>query len=197
MNFKSFDPGIEVNGQTVFSIVDGLGEFKTLAKRVLLDSGIGTEENGELKMDLNAWYPQDSWLHAFEIFSNEIGDTLLKNIGMKIPENAQFPHWVEDIDSAIKSIDIAYHMNHRKDGKPLYDMETGKMTEGIGHYGYERIPGKNLIISESINPYPCAFDFGIISAMAAKFKPNSIVEHHGSKPCRKKGADSCTYLVSW
>ena len=51
------------------------------------------------------------------------------------------------------------------------------------------------------NPYPCDFDKGIIKAVAKKFKPkdsvNIIVEHDESAPCRKKGADSCTYLVSW
>lgn len=41
MQFKSFEPNIEVNGQTVFSIVDGLGVFKTLAKKHLLSVGIG------------------------------------------------------------------------------------------------------------------------------------------------------------
>ena len=197
MQFKSFEPGIEVNGPTVFSIIDGLGQFKTLAKKILLTAGIGKEENGELKLDMNGWYSQEAWLKAFEALSKEIGDSTLKKIGMKIPENAQFPPWVKDIDSAIKSIDIAYHLNHRKRNVPLFDMNTGKMTEGIGHYGYERVPGKNLIVSECKNPYPCAFDNGIITTMAKKFQIKATVEHDESKPCRKKGADSCTYLITW
>jgi len=197
MQFKSFEPGVEVNGPTVFSIIDGLGQFKTLAKKILLTAGIGKEENGELKIDMNGWYSQDGWLKAFETLSKEIGDSTLKKIGMKIPENAQFPPWVTDIDSAIKSIDIAYHINHRKRNVPLFDMNTGKMTEGIGHYGYERVQGKNLIISECKNPYPCAFDNGIITTMAKKIQIKAIVEHDESKPCRKKGADSCTYIITW
>lgn len=197
MEFKAFEPGIEVNGPTVFSIIDGLGQFKSLAKKIFLNVKIGKEENGELKIDMNAWYPQDAWLKAFETLSKEIGDSTLKKIGMKIPENAQFPPWVKDIDSAMQAIDIAYHMNHRKRGVPLFDTNTGKMTEGIGHYGYERIAGKNEIVSVSNNPYPCAFDFGIITTMAKKFQPRAFVEHDDTKPCRKTGAESCTYLVTW
>lgn len=51
------------------------------------------------------------------------------------------------------------------------------------------------------NPYPCDFDHGIISAMARRFQPKDSlvvhVEHMDSEPCRKQGADSCSYLVEW
>jgi hypothetical protein len=197
MQFIAFEPGIEVNGQTVFSIVDGLGHFKSIAKDVLLSAGIGSEVDGELKIDINGWYSHDAWLKAFEVISKEIGDYTLKQIGLKIPENAQFPPWVKDIDSAIRSIDIAYHMNHRKNGKPLFDINTGEMTEGIGHYGYKRIPDQKMIVSECINPYPCAFDLGIITAMAKKFEISASVMHDDSKSCRKNGANGCTYIVTW
>jgi hypothetical protein len=44
-----------------------------------------------------------------------------------------------------------------QNGKSLYDETTNNIHEGIGHYGYERVPGKNLILSLSNNPYPCVF----------------------------------------
>ncbi len=197
MQFRPFENGIEVNGQTVFSVVDGLGHFKSIAKNVLLSVGIGTEENGEYKINMEGWYSHDNWLKAFEKIAKEIGDFTLKQIGLKIPENAKFPPWVKDIDSAIQSIDIAYHMNHRKEGLVLFDVNTGVMREGIGHYGYQKIPDQNMIISECKNPYPCAFDEGIITTMAKKFEISASVSHDDSKPCRKNGADSCTYIITW
>jgi hypothetical protein len=197
MQFVPFELGIEVNGQTVFSVVDGLGRFKSIAKNILLSVGIGSEESGEYKIDMNGWYSHDRWLKAFETIAREIGDYTLKQIGLKIPENAQFPPWVKDIDSAIQSIDIAYHMNHRKNGIPLFNTNTGTMTEGIGHYGYKRIPDQKMIISECMNPYPCAFDHGIITAMAKKFEITASVVHDDSKSCRKNGAESCTYIITW
>jgi hypothetical protein len=197
MQFKAFEPGIEVNGQTVYSIVDGLGRFKSLAHDILLSVGIGSGSNVDYKIEKESWYSHDMWLKAFEKIASEIGDYTLNQIGLKIPENAIFPPWVIDIDSAIKSIDIAYHMNHRKNGTVMFDPNTGKMLEGIGHYGYEKIAGKNMIISECKNPYPHAFDLGIITTMAKKFELKATIIHDDSKPCRKNNADSCTYIISW
>ncbi len=197
MQFRPFEKGIEVNGVTVFSVVDGLGVFKSLARKYLLEVGIGIEKDGEYIIDPDQWYSHESWLKAFEHIANDIGDSVLREIGMKIPENAQFPPWVNDIVSAMKSIDVAYHMNHRKDGKVMFDVNTGKMYEGIGHYGYERADNDHKIVSECRNPYPCAFDEGIIKSMAKKFEAKSNVVHDSTKPCRKNGAESCTYIVTW
>jgi len=51
------------------------------------------------------------------------------------------------------------------------------------------------------NPYPCEFDRGIITAMARRFSPGGsrqvCVEHDDEAPCRKQGAESCTYHVRW
>jgi hypothetical protein len=197
MQFKPFEPGIEVNGQTVYSVIDGLGKFKSMAKKYLLQVGIGEMVDNEYEIDLNGWYSHDNWLKAFESIAKDIGDNTLFQIGLAIPRNAKFPPWVNNIENAIKSIDIAYHMNHRKDDKELFDPQTGKMTEGIGHYGFELIQDKKLIISECKNPYPCKFDQGIITAMAKRFETNANVIHDDAKPCRKNGADSCTYIITW
>ncbi|MDR1867771.1 MAG: hypothetical protein LBQ77_05860 [Treponema sp.] len=197
MQFKIFEPNIEVNGSTVFSIIAGLGYFTNLSRRYFSQVGIGTVINKQLHVDLNGWYPQAAWLEAFENIANQVGDRVLFNIGLSIPAHAQFPPWVKDIHSAIQSIDVAYHLNHRKNGKELFNLKTGFMAEGIGHYGYSKGLKENQIISISNNPYPCAFDHGIITAMAQKFNPFATVTHDDMAPCRKKGADTCTYNIAW
>ena len=197
MQFKIFEPGVEVNAPTISSIIAGLGYFTNLSRRFFSEAGIGTVINKELHIDMDGWYPQTAWLLAFENIAKTVGDRVLFNIGLSIPENAQFPPWVVDVDSGIKAIDIAYHLNHRKNGIPMFNPETGTMTEGIGHYGYDRAAGENRIISISHNPYPCAFDHGIITAMAQKFAPNALVNHDNTKECRKNGAETCTYTITW
>ncbi|MEK7432114.1 MAG: hypothetical protein AABZ74_03190, partial [Cyanobacteriota bacterium] len=153
MQFKSFDTNIEVIGQTVFAIVDGLGHFKSFSKKYLLSVGIGIEKDGQLELDPNAWYSQDAWLVAFEKISKDIGNSVLFNIGSSIPKNAIFPPFVKDIESAIMSIDIAYHMNHRINGKEMFNPATGAMMEGIGHYKTEKVSEREVkVICE--NPYP-------------------------------------------
>jgi hypothetical protein len=197
MQFEVFEPDIEVNGPTVYSVIAGLGYFTNLSRRYFSQVNIGTVVNRELHIDMNGWYPQAAWLEAFKNISAQVGDRVLFNIGLSIPANAEFPPWVIDIDSGIKAIDVAYHLNHRKDGKLLFDVKTGVMSEGIGHYGYDRAGEEKKIVSVSCNPYPCAFDRGIITAMAHKFEPNAQVVHDDTKECRSAGAHSCTYIITW
>ncbi|HPA73676.1 MAG TPA: hypothetical protein PKY31_15510 [Spirochaetota bacterium] len=191
--FIAFDPKVEVNGETVLSIVDGMGAFKDRAYKFLADNGIQNPEPGK-------WYPQQSWLNAFKAITQATGDFTLFNIGKKIPENAQFPPEINTMDKALAAIDVAYHMNHRVNGQIMFDPGTGKMLEGIGHYKFHRAGDREIrMVCE--NPYPSDFDRGIIEAMAQKFKPAGagvvIVRLDESQPTRKKGANSCTYTVKW
>ena len=82
----------------------------------------------------------------------------------------------------------------------MFDPSSGDMLEGIGHYGYEKA-GETSAVMTCGNPYPCDFDRGIIDAMARAFKPaDSLfikVRHDDTQPCRKNGADACTYRVQW
>jgi len=185
---------IEVNGETVLSVVDGMGIFKNRALDILSKHGISQPEPGK-------WYPAHVWLDSFKTISEMIGTATLFLIGKKIPENAQFPPDIDDIEKALQAIDVAYHMNHRINGLEMFNPKTGKMTEGIGHYKFEKAGDKKARMICDKVPYPCDFDKGIIEAMAKRFKPAGSpfakVVHDDSVPCRKKGADSCTYYVEW
>ncbi len=191
--FKSFNPDVEVNGETVLSVVDGMGAFKEKAAKYLADNGISNPAPGQ-------WYAQQSWLNAFKAIAESTGEFTLLNIGKKIPENAKFPPEINDIEKALAAIDVAYHMNHRLKGEVMFNPATGVLKEGIGHYGFEKTGPKSIKMVCN-NPYPCDFDRGIIDSMAQKFKPQGTsfvkVKHDDSQPCRKKGDDSCTYLISW
>jgi hypothetical protein len=198
MQFRPFEAGIEVNGQTVYSIVDGFGHLKATAVRMLLEEGIGEPGEGdEIRLLPDGWYSQEAWLRVFERIAARIGSTMLHSIGLAIPRNAIFPAWVHDAHSAVRSIDIAYHINHRKQGMVMYDPQTDRMLEGIGHYGYTPVDGERKIISVCENPYPCDFDRGIITSIVRRFEPMAFVEHDDTRPCRKNGHDACTYIVTW
>jgi len=188
---------IDVLGSNLECIRDGFASFTLLAGQVLLSENLGTEgKDGVVVFEKNRWYSLNRFLRAFERIGKEFGIYTLRQAGMSIPKNAVFPPSVVDIDSAIKSIDIAYHMNHGIRGEPLFSVETGLMREGIGHYGYERSPNKKHIISRCDGPYPCAFDEGILLAMAQRFEPSAMVVH-SPQGCRSRGADSCVYNITW
>jgi hypothetical protein len=176
--YQAYSPQVMVNGQTVLSVIAGMGAFKETAARIL-------ERHAITNPQPNAWYPQQAWLDAFREIAASIGAKTLNQIGRSIPRNARFPPGIDSIEKALGSLDAAYHLNHR----------GGE----IGHYTFSKAgPAKGTVVCQ--NPYPCEFDRGIIEAMAAQFKrPGSVVrvEHDPAKPCRMKQGDSCTYVVSW
>lgn len=174
--FQVFENGVEVNGQTVLALVEGMESDKTMALQILQENGITNPKQGE-------WYSQQSWLNAFKKISEDVGPYALYCIGTKIPENAQFPPEIISLETALDSIDTAYHMNHR----------GGE----IGNYNVHKIPDGSFHFTCN-NPYPCEFDRGIIEGIARRFTPEGdhiTVNHDDSAPCRDKGDDSCTYHI--
>ena len=185
MQFVPFEDDVEVNGQTVYSVVEGFAIFKKVPSDILLTLGIGTPgPDGIVALQEGEWVPQERWLRAFKEIGDVVGAGALYGIGLKIPECALFPPWVADVHSAIKSVDVAYHLNHRRAGSVMFDPATNTMQEGIGHYGYSPVPGERRIVSKCSTPYPCDFDKGILTAMARRFAPKAWVDHAEPETCR-------------
>lgn len=171
--YIAFDLNVEVNGQTILSTLDGVGDtVQPILKKHRLSN-----------LQPDEWYPQQAWLDVLK----EVHDGNFLNlvgIGMKIPENAKFPPEINSIDSALKLLDTAYHMNHR----------NGE----IGHYRYQPV-GDHAIDVICENPYPSDFDYGIIYGLVKRFRPDGthfkVVRQ--DTPCRLKGDDQCIYHVTW
>ncbi len=179
--FEAFDDGVEVDGQAVRSMLAGVGElssvFEKRMQETLDEKGIGEPQPGE-------WYPQQAYLDSFKSVADTIGPQTLRNIGKKIPENAEWPPGIDTVGKGLQSIEEAYQMNHR----------GGE----IGYYEFEETgPNERLVYCK--NPYPCDLDVGLITAVAEKFSPDSaIVEvEEESETCRDDGGDECIYRVSW
>jgi hypothetical protein len=176
--FQAFSPQVKVNGQTVLSVIKGMGAFKESAAKILQRNGIPDPQP-------MGWYPQQAWLNAFREIAQTIGASTLHQIGLSIPGSAKFPPGVNTIEKALESLDVAYHLNH----------QGGE----IGHYQFSKTGPKQVVMT-CRNPYPCEFDRGIILAIARQFQSAGTVvrvQHDAAKPCRTKQGDSCTYLVSW
>ena len=107
-SYVVFEEGMEVNGGTIMAVVDGLGTFTLIAQKILAENKLS-----DIKADFEHWYSQQDWLNAFKTISEKVGINTLYEIGRKIPENAEFPPEIDNIEKALASIDVAYHMNHR------------------------------------------------------------------------------------
>ncbi|HAM99968.1 MAG TPA: hypothetical protein DCQ26_15310 [Marinilabiliales bacterium] len=177
--FQASSPNVQVNGETVYAIIDGMSAFRNKALKILADNSIVDPKPG-------MWFKQQDWLNAFKTISEQIGALTLNTIGQKIPENAVFPPQIDEIHTALGAINQAYHMNHR----------NGL----IGDYTYQK-SGEKSGKMVCTNPYPDDFDKGIITAMGRRFLPkgsytiNVMIDK--TQPERSKGADSTTFLINW
>lgn len=190
-SFRVFSPNVEVNGITVLSVVAGM-LAKELAFEILGYHGIS-----DIRAD--SWFSQQSWLNAFKEISQSVGPLALFSIGKRIPDNADWPANINSIDTALPSIDVAYHMNHRINGIVMCDPATGNMLEGIGHYLAVKSSDREMkVICD--NPYPCQFDRGIVLSAAEKFKAAGTIVtlvEDAADGCRAHGGKACTFVVRW
>ncbi|MEO1652291.1 MAG: hypothetical protein AAFU64_01995 [Bacteroidota bacterium] len=189
--FIAFNSEVEVNRQTVLSVVNSLDFGKEDRLLLLKNNGIDPEEK--------EWFSQQDWLNTFKDISDKYGKKNLFMIGKAIIENAEFPP-MKNLEEALHSLDIAYHMNHRLAKKVMFDTETGEKQEGIGYYSLNKFD-KHKKIAEMVcfNPYPSEFDRGVITQLARKFT-NFIkvkVELDEQKETRSEGASTCTYKITW
>ncbi len=181
--FIPFDENVEVNGQTILSVVNGVSPtFRNKIKKVLTKNGI-------IAPTPSNWYLQKNWLLAFKEIYDTIGSNTLFSIGKSILDNADFPDEIDNLEKALLSIDVAYKMNHR----------GGK----IGYYNLVYFDETDRTAQiECKNPYPCFFDKGIIIAIVRRFKPEDSIIHKVNlakdKPSRlEKGEDTSWYNISW
>jgi hypothetical protein len=184
MEYKSFNPDVQVSGAVVaaFTAAFPRGTEELGAKLLGL--------HGIRKPEMDGWYQLQSLLDAMEDVSEQMGLEMLRRIGEQIAGNALLPPGWNSIENVLAGIDNAYHMNH-KGGE-------------IGHYNFSDeglLSGLRRIRMECPNPYPCVFDLGTIDGFAKRFKPagciDMVVRHDETRPCRRQGAESCTYLISW
>jgi hypothetical protein len=142
------------------------------------------------------WFPLDTNLRVLAGIGRQFGDRAIFEIGFSVRDHATFPPAIVDVRRALASLDVAFHMNHRRDGLVMFDPGTGQMLEGIGHYSCRSSTGRALV-SESSTVYPCDFDLGVISGIASRFDAGARVRHPADAPCRRRDAAACVYAVSW
>ncbi|MCC6555815.1 MAG: hypothetical protein IT372_22870 [Polyangiaceae bacterium] len=186
---KAFRDGIEVRGQSMIGLTTATGPYAGLALKILARHGIR-------EIHVEAWYSHQACLDAYRDVIAEVGPQTMFTVGKRIPESALWPPDIKDVEAALRSIDVAFHMNHRIGGVPMFDARTGQMTEGIGHYRCERV-GKRRIDVTCDTPYPSELDRGIIVGSGRRMEPTLDAVLDETRPTRLRGAGSCTFIATW
>jgi len=189
------DPTIEAAGGSIGAIVDAFQQYPSIVTKYLVQYGLIKDKQSQI--DRTGWYSLKKWLEVYHSIAKDVGGNSLYTIGKKVPEYVELPPHVTDIRSLFNTLNIAYHITHRKNGVVMFDPATGTMLDGIGNVTCDCAKDEQRLTLRFENPYPCEFDRGLIHAFAMKFKPAARVVHDNNAPCRKKGASSCTYVVTW
>jgi len=184
VEFRASSTAVEVLGEVLMAFASGFPqEGRSFGIKILEKHGLSTPEPQK-------YYPLQSFLDAMKEISDTFSAQMLYRVGEQIALHAVLPPGIDDLEKCLGLIDTAYHMNHRggEIGKYEYQFQG---TEG----GLQRA---RMICN---NPYPCAFDRGVIEGFAKRFKSSAsydvVVRHDDSAPCRRNGQDSCTYIISW
>lgn len=176
--YRAFDPSVEVMGEVVLSFVEVMGAFKRLAENILKENHIVDPKPGH-------WYSQQSWLDSFKSISEKIGPNTVFLLARQIPTSAEIDETIDSLEKALFGLDEAYRNSHR----------GGE----AGHYTFVKT-GRRTGQMHTLNPYPCEFDRGLLDALTRRFEPTNPyldVFHHDNAPCKGRGADSCTYTITW
>jgi hypothetical protein len=168
------------SGSVLRAFLDAFGAYRSRGQKVLARHA-GVEE---LDVDPAAFYPIQALLNGMRELQEQFGQTFMTRIGRSIYERAIFPEGLDSFEAVLTATDVAYYMNHvNAEGK-------------IGHYEWIK-KGPRVAHMVCDNPYPCAFDLGIFSGVAAKFGVEATITHLDEHICRHKGGEVCTYRIEW
>ena len=183
--FSSYEPKrVEVVGEVIESFVMGFPAD-------IRDFGLAALEKRDIRdLDPTQFYKAQPFLQAMRDVADRIGRNMMTRIGEQIALRVELPPAWDSLEPALRGLDKAYHSKYRGgeigNWKYLHHGQVGGLSRGT---------------MVSTNHYCCAFDRGVLEGFAGRFRPvgitDALVRHDDSQPCRKNGADSCTYLITW
>src|SRR5688500_3805871 len=122
------DRSVQSSGACLQSIVDAFGELRRAVSKLFAESGVGVlGRDGVVQIDPNAWNPIEIELDVLRRMRDRVGEATLYSVGVAIPAAISLPPQVVDVDSALAMLDVAYHLNHGRNGAPLFDVTNGTM----------------------------------------------------------------------
>ncbi len=183
-HFECTDANAQIRGDALVTFLESFPEdtSKEKARSLLESHGIPTPNAGD-------WYPLQAYLDVMKDIHETLSDQVLlitgRNIGLKSRLSGEMDH----LDYFVRHLDEYYHTNHRGE---------------VGHFSFSDLADngamKRLEVV-STTPYGCSFEMGLLEGFADHFKQSVakdvLIKQGEDTPCRKRGEDSCTYVVEW
>jgi hypothetical protein len=122
--------------------------------------------------------PVQRWLDALKEIHAAVGPGVVRHVGTRIIENADFPPHFPTVEAILERLDDIYHLNHRGE---------------VGHYVCEKV-GDALVI-KCQTPYPRHFEWGLIEGICKNKRADGARYTVDFKDGPSDGLLSCTLTV--
>ncbi len=175
-------PDAELLGGMLYSLWAAFPEgFQEIIKKVLAKHGID-------EVVPEQWYRLQPVMDSLKEIEDSFGHHLLAQVGEQASTRAPVPPEINSVKVCLFSLATSFKKFHRGGEIGGYDVREDT-TGGITRY---------IVVSSS--PYPCSLTRGYLEGFAKRFAgPDTkevLVRHDDSGPCRRNGADTCTYIIT-
>ncbi len=174
MEFICPDPNAMVRAANVRATLDAFRISPSLGRQIV-------ERHSVALQDLTAdkLIPVQRWLNALREIQDEVGPTVVRQVGAHVVENAAFPPNFSTVEAVLDALDTIYYLNHVGD---------------VGHY-YTARRANGVIVVRCETPYPRQFERGLIEGICRRMGGASppLVEYKEGPPF---GNLTCTLTVS-
>jgi hypothetical protein len=144
VEFVCADPQATVRAANVRATLDAFRLVPTMGRRIVEKHKLSP---AELLPD--NFVLVQRWLDALRDIQAEVGPAVVREVGSRIIENADFPPHFATVENVLEALDTIYHLNHRGD---------------VGHYRTSRSTDGGIVV-RCETPYPRQFERGLVEGI--------------------------------
>lgn len=144
MDFVCRDPSATVRAANVRSTLEAFQLVPSMGRRLIERHRLNVEGLGP-----DQFVPVQRWLEALREVQEDVGQSMVRSVGARVVENADFPRAFPDVESILLGLDAIYHLNHRGD---------------VGHYHSSRQADGSIVV-RCETPYPRQFELGLVEGI--------------------------------
>jgi hypothetical protein len=143
LEFVCDDPEAAVRAANVRATLDAFSLVPSVGERLATKHGLQLRD-----LTADKFVPVQRWLDALKEIQLTVGTEVVRRVGAKIIETADFPPKFETVESVLEALDTIYYLNHRGD---------------VGHYRCQR--ENSAVVVRCETPYPRHFEWGLIDGI--------------------------------
>jgi len=137
------DPNALVRAANVRATLDAFNLIPTVGRTILEHHGLRVDD-----LRTNHFVSVQRWLDVLRDVQTAVGTNLVRQVGTRIIENADFPERFRTTAEVIEALDEIYYLNHRGN---------------VGHYRVR--PSSDGFVVRCETPYPRSFERGLIEGI--------------------------------